>query len=106
MSYLFLILSILFNIASYLIYKFISSKQNDFIWTILFALGLLLGGINVYFFTNAIKTIKLGIAYPIFSGACIALMILLSFVFFHERINMYNIIGSVVVIVGIILLTM
>jgi len=31
--------------------------------------------LNVYFFTKSLKDISLSIAYPVFSGACILLMI-------------------------------
>lgn len=105
MSYVYLTLSVVFNVASYLLYKSIANKQNDFWWILLFACGLLLGGINIFFFTKALKNIGLSIAYPIFSGACIALMIVLSYIIFHEKMNMYNMIGAVVVIIGIYLLS-
>jgi small multidrug resistance pump len=105
MSYLYLILSVVFNVASYIVYKSISNKPNDFLWIILFSFGLILGGVNIFFFTKALKNINLSISYPIFSGACIALMILSSTILFHEKMNMYNIIGAVVVIIGIALLS-
>jgi small multidrug resistance pump len=105
MSYMYLVLSVVFNVSSYLIYKSISGKPNDFLWFALFSFGLILGGINIFFFTKALKNISLSISYPIFSGACIALMVLSSGIFFHERISVYNIIGAVVVIIGIALLS-
>ncbi len=106
MSYIYLILSVLFNVASYIVYKSISNKPNDFHWFALFSFGLILGGVNIYFFTKALKNINLSISYPIFSGACIALMILSSNILFHERMNVYNIIGAIVVIIGIALLSL
>jgi multidrug transporter EmrE-like cation transporter len=105
MSYLYLILSVIFNVVSYLVYKSISNKPHDLIWIIYFACGLILGGVNIFFFTKALKNINLSISYPIFSGACIALMIISSYILFNERMNSYNIIGAVVVIIGIILLS-
>ncbi len=55
MSYVYLTLSVVFNVVSYLLYKSIATKQHDFFWIILFVGGLLLGGINIFFFTKALK---------------------------------------------------
>ena len=74
MNYLYLFLSVAFNVASYLIYKSIAHRQHDFNWSVIFILGLILGGINVYLFIKALKSINLSIAYPVFSGACLALV--------------------------------
>jgi small multidrug resistance pump len=105
MNYFFLVLAIIFNLMSYLIYKGIANRQADLIWYIIFSTGLILGGMNVYFFTKALKNINLSIAYPIFSGVTIALMIILSYLIFHEKMNIYNIFGVLTVIAGIVLLT-
>ncbi|TAL33648.1 MAG: hypothetical protein EPN93_13600 [Spirochaetes bacterium] len=105
MSYLLLSLSVLFNVASYFIYKSIANRQNDLLWIALFALGMILGGVNIFLFTKALKNIRLSFAYPVFSGACIALIMVFSYFVFHERINIYNLLGSVAVIIGIILLS-
>jgi len=105
MKYIYLFLSIAFNVASYLLYKSISNKQGGIFWFIIFASGLILGGINVLFFTKALKDIELSIAYPVFSGACIFFMVLLSHVIFGERISVVNMVGAVVVVVGIALMS-
>jgi multidrug transporter EmrE-like cation transporter len=105
MKYVYLFLSVAFNVASYLLYKSIANKQGDILWIIVFALGLILGGINVLFFTKALKNIDLSIAYPIFSGACIFFMVTLSRVIFGERMSAINMVGAVVVVVGIALMS-
>ena len=74
MRYIYLFLSIAFNVTSYLLYKNISNKPHDILWIVIFTIGLALGGVNVFFFTKALKDIQLSIAYPIFSGGCIFLM--------------------------------
>ena len=105
MNYFYLFLSVAFNVASYLVYKSIAQKQHDLSWSVIFVFGLILGGINVYLFVKAIKSINLSIAYPIFSGACLALMMILSHFIFGEKISGINILGAIVVFVGIVLLS-
>ena len=105
MKYIFLSLAVLFNVSAYIIFKSISGKQNNFHWFIIFSIGLTLGAVNTYLFTRALKEINLGVAYPIFSAASITLIMLVSVFIFNERINLINLIGAFIVIVGIILLT-
>jgi small multidrug resistance pump len=105
MKYVYLILAVAFNVVSYLLYKSIADKQGGLLWLVIFASGLVLGGINVLFFTKALKDIPLGIAYPVFSGACIFLMVLLSHVIFGEKMSAVNMVGAAVVVVGIALMS-
>lgn len=105
MKYLFLLLSISFNILSYTLYKFISNRQNDWIWYSVFILGLIFGAVNTYFFTKSLREINLGVAYPIFSGACIVLMLLVGTLMFKEKVTSTNIIGIIIIIIGIIFTT-
>jgi multidrug transporter EmrE-like cation transporter len=102
---MYLTLSVAFNVASYLVYKSISDKEHDLSWSVLFLAGLLLGAINIFLFTKALKQINLAVAYPIFSGACIALIMILSSFIFREKITVYNIIGAAIVVIGIAFLT-
>ncbi len=104
MNYLYLFLSVAFNVASYLVYKNIAQKQHDLSWLVIFIFGLILGGINVYLFIKALKSINLSIAYPVFAGACLALMMILSHFIFGEKISGLNITGVIVIFVGIVLL--
>ena len=105
MKYVFLSLAVLFNVSAYIIFKTISGKQNNLNWFIVFSIGLILGAINTYLFTKALKEINLGVAYPIFSAASITLIMLVSVFIFNERINLINLIGAFIIIIGIVLLT-
>ncbi|MFH1983410.1 MAG: SMR family transporter [Pseudomonadota bacterium] len=105
MKYFYLLLSIGFNVASYTLYKGISNRQSNAIWYLLLLSGLALGGINVLFFTKALKGIQLNVAYPVFSGACILSIALISSIIFGERMSAANIAGAVVVVIGITLLS-
>ena len=105
MKYVYLFLSVAFNVASYLLYKSISNKPSDIFWFIVFASGLVLGGINILFFTKALKDIHLSIAYPVFSGGCIFFMVILSHLIFGEKISVMNMVGASVIVVGIALMS-
>ncbi len=105
MKYLFLFLSVAFNVVSYLLYKSISGKRSGILWAVVFASGLILGGINVLFFTKALKDIPLNIAYPVFSGACIFSIALLSYMIFGEKISVTHMIGAAVIVFGIALMS-
>jgi multidrug transporter EmrE-like cation transporter len=102
---LFLILAIAFNVASYILYKYLVTREGGLSWSLLFSLGLLLGGINIWFFTKALKNISLSVAYPVFSGACILLMVILTHLFFGEKLSLINMTGALVIIAGIALMS-
>jgi len=105
MRHVYLFLSVAFNVASYLLYKSIANEENSIFWVMLFALGLILGGINVLFFTKALKEISLSIAYPVFSGGCIFFMVILSHLIFGEKISTINMVGALVIVLGIALMS-
>ena len=105
MKYFYLLLSIAFNVVSYLLYKSISNKPRGMLWIVVFGSGLALGAINVYFFTKALKNIPLSIAYPVFSGACIFLMAVSSHALFGERVSAMHIVGAAVIVAGIALMS-
>jgi small multidrug resistance pump len=103
--FVYLFVSVAFNVASYLLYKSISNKQGGILWIAVFASGIVLGGINVLFFTKALKDLQLSIAYPVFSGACIFLIALFSHGIFGERISAPHMVGAAVIVLGIALLS-
>jgi multidrug transporter EmrE-like cation transporter len=63
------------------------------------------GGINILFFTKALKDIPLSVAYPVFSGGCIFFMALLSHILFAERLSATHLIGAAVIVAGIALMS-
>jgi multidrug transporter EmrE-like cation transporter len=102
MACLLLVGSVLFNVASYAIYKAITGMVPS-VWWPMFAFGLALGGINTFLFARSLKIIPLSVAYPVFSGACFALIALVSAMVFGERLSAGNVIGVGLVLAGIIL---
>ena len=105
MKYVFLSLAVLFNISAYLLFKYISGKQNDLLWYAFFSAGLLAGAINTFLFTLSLREINLGIAYPIFSATSIICIVLISKVFFNERSNLNTICGAFIAVLGIVVMT-
>ena len=105
MKWIFLSLSVAFNMMSYILYKSIAHRNGDILWLLLFSAGLIFGAINTFFFTRALRTLNLSIAYPVFSAACIALMMVTSGLLFHEKISPVNMAGIAVITAGIVLAT-
>jgi len=105
LSYLYLCLAVAFNVGAYAVFKSIAIREHDVLWISLFGAGLALGGINTLFFTFAMRRIPLSLAYPMFSGASIAFVVLLSAVVFGEKVSATNLAGAATVALGIVLLT-
>jgi multidrug transporter EmrE-like cation transporter len=103
MNYLFLVAAVVLNVAAYAMFRAIANRPHDPTWMLLFAIGLGLGAANLFFFTSALRQMTLAIAYPLFSGATIALMVLAGALFFGERISATMIVGCGVIVLGIAL---
>lgn len=105
MKFAYLGFAIVFNVAAYIVFKAISLRPHNSIWAAFFVLGLALGAINVFFFTLALKEFKLGVAYPVFAGASISAIVLVSAWLFAERFTPMNAVGAALVVAGIVALT-
>lgn len=105
MRYSLLALAVAFNVGSYVIFKSISAKSHDLAWAGLFACGLALGAVNVFLFTTALRELRLAIAYPVFAGASITLIVLVSAWLFNEKVTSLNLAGAALVVLGIAFLS-
>ena len=94
----------LFNVASYLVYRSIADAVPR-IWWPIFAVGLALGAANTFLFARSIKAIPLSIAYPVFTGASFAIITLAAALAFHERLLPIHLLGIGLVMTGIVLVT-
>lgn len=97
-------LAVAFNLAAYVVFKAISPRPHDALWTSLFALGLALGGVNTYFFNGALRELRLAVAYPVFAGSSITLVVVVSAVLFKEPLGVTDILGAAAIVLGIVLL--
>ena len=105
MNYVYLVLAVAFNVGAYAVFKGIAAREHDVLWASLFGAGLALGGINTLFFTSALREIRLAIAYPIFAGASITIVVFMSALAFGERVSLANLVGAALVVAGIAMLT-
>jgi multidrug transporter EmrE-like cation transporter len=71
-----------------------------------FILGLLFYGINVILFAKALDKIPVSVAYPVFAGLGFLFITFLSNIIFNENVNVYKIIGIVLIFGGIICLSL
>ena len=105
MRYSLLALAVAFNVGSYVVFKFISAKPHGLAWAGLFACGLALGAVNVFLFTTALRELRLAIAYPVFAGASITSIVLVSAWLFNEKVTSLNLAGAALVVLGIAFLS-
>jgi undecaprenyl phosphate-alpha-L-ara4N flippase subunit ArnE len=101
-------LSIIFNVAaSFTLKAFVAQKDQtlfDELNNISFYLAIVFFGINFLFYSKALQSINLSILYPIIVGASALLIILLSMIFLHERLEVLQCLGVCLVIIGILLI--
>ena len=96
--------AVLFNVASYLVYRSIADAIPR-IWWPVFAIGLMFGAANTFLFARAIKAVPLSVAYPVFTGASFAVITVAAAFVFHERLPPVHLIGIGLVMTGIVLVT-
>lgn len=101
MAVLCLVIAVLFNVGAYAAFRSIAHRPHDAVWAAVFASGLLLGAANVGFFTVSLRDLKLGIAYPLFAGASIALVVALSAAVYAEPLKPIHLIGALLIVAGI-----
>jgi len=103
-AYLQLGSAVVFNVAAYLVYKAIAGSGPR-VWWPMFAIGLMLGAANTFLFARSIKAIPLSVAYPVFTGASFAFIILAAALAFHERLVPVHLAGMALVMSGVVLVT-
>ncbi|MEY2334081.1 DMT family transporter [Acidithiobacillus ferrianus] len=57
-----------------------------------------------YFLSLALRTIQLGVAYAIWSGVGVALIILVGWVVYRQPLNVASLIGIALIVAGVIVL--
>lgn len=66
-----------------------------------FILGIAFFGVNVFFYSRALKDIPLVVAYPILIGISVSLVAIFAVFFLKERFSSAHLAGIALVIVGV-----
>lgn len=108
-KYLFLIFSVVFNVAANFTLKaFVASRHPDFITQMkmfMFYLAVVFFGINFLFYAKALQNIPISLAYPIVVGLSVVGLVILSMIFLNERLTLFRGAGILCIVIGIILIT-
>ncbi len=100
MKYLFLALAIIFEVVGSSFIKASDGFTKLFPTTIVAVAYL----ICFYFFSLALKTIPLGIAYAIWGGMGIVLTAIISVLVFKQKLDIPAIIGIVLIVAGVVVM--
>ncbi len=104
MGILFLSLSVAFNAVANSFFK-ASADISDVTLRkgVFLGLGLFLGLVNTICYIKSLEYVPLGVAFPVWSGACIVLIALISFAVFNEAITLRQWVGLATVCIGLLL---
>ena len=107
-NYLFLAISIFFNILGNHLFKFASQNlHGSFLektFLIFAGSGILFYGLSAVLYILALRTIPLSIAYPMLSVTYV-LTIFTSYFLFNEAITLNKLIGVVIILIGVFILS-
>jgi multidrug transporter EmrE-like cation transporter len=102
----FLALAIVFNIGANVLFKVSALQQGSFARIALLLVGLGLGTLNAISYTKSLASIKLSIAYPLFSSTCILVMTVLGALAFGDAFSLRQALGMAVLLAGILLISL
>jgi small multidrug resistance pump len=63
-------------------------------------------GISFYFLSLTLKSIPVGIAYAVWSGAGVALITLIAWLFFSQKLDLPAILGLLLIVAGVVVLNL
>ena len=102
MGYVFLSLAIISEVAATSLLK-VTKQFTKLVPSIIVVAGYI--G-SFYLFALSLKTIRLGIAYAIWSGVGITIVTIAGFLFYREKIDLPAIIGIVLIITGVLVINL
>lgn len=98
MSWIYLILAIIFEIVGTTLMK----MSNGFSY-VLPGIGMIVSYVFCFgFLTMALKTLNMSVAYAIWAGLGTALIALIGFVFFKEEVNLIKVLSLLLIILGVV----
>jgi small multidrug resistance pump len=63
-------------------------------------------GISFYFLSLVLETIPVGVAYAVWSGAGIALIVWIGWAFFGQSLDVAGILGTLIIVAGVLVLNL
>ena len=100
MAYLFLFLAIVSEVIGTT--ALTASNQFTRLWpSLLTAAGY---GLGFYFFSFALKSIPVGVAYAIWGGVGIVLVTLIGYFYFRQRLDLPALFGIALIVVGVLVM--
>ena len=102
MSYVYLTLAIVFEIATTSLLK-LSQGFSKMLFGIL---ALVLYGLCFFCLSLSLKGLQLNLAYVIWSGIGLVGTTVLSIMLFHEKVTLTSLLGITLIIVGIVILNL
>ncbi len=103
-SVIYLTAAILVNMCANMLFKY-STVSKDFSTAIMMA-GIAVSCLTAVFYTKALARIDLSIAFSVFSAGSIIVITTLSIFLFRESLNLKQVLGLVIMGLGIILVAM
>lgn len=113
MNWLYLVLYIIFSVSGSTLLKFGSSTSVKTLFTVPIVnmnisaftfFGFMLYGISFLFYTVLLSKFDLSFISPLTVGLVYVLLMVTAFVFFKEEITMFKLIGSSLILLGILLM--
>ncbi|RFC38763.1 MAG: small multidrug resistance pump [Candidatus Nitrotoga sp. CP45] len=84
-----------------------ASEGFTHLWSLWSSLIVALGYIVAFYFLSlTLKTIPIGVAYAIWSGAGVALIALIAWAFFGQALDIPAIIGLLLIVTGVVVLNL
>ena len=111
MNWLYLVLYIIFSISGSTLLKFGATAKTLFnipfvnmsVSTYTF-IGFLCYGLSFFFYTVLLSKFDLSFISPLTVGLVYVLLMVTAFVFFHEQITMYKLLGSSLILIGVLMI--
>ena len=105
-SLVYLALAVGLNAISSVFYKFSSMNAvNRILSAALLTTGLVVGAVNATLYTKCLGSIRLNVAYPVFSAGSMMGVTVLSSLVFHEAVTPLKMVGIGVLVAGVILVS-
>jgi multidrug transporter EmrE-like cation transporter len=102
MSYIYLVISIIFNSLAGILLKY-SGTNSGSKSKLLLGAGFIVAAISAIFYSQSLSEINLGVAATVSSATVIIISTISGIILFNEAITLIKIVGTVMVCAGIIL---